>query len=515
MVTSVTLVAAIAALATASTVALPHPALAAKDVLIVAKAEDPPTADPGVEVSNNGYTLIFAAYERLLKYDGSSTNVAPELAQSWSVDKTNTAWTFKLAPGHSFDDGSPVDAAAVKFSFDRLMKLDAGPSGSFPTLKEVDVVDPMTVRFVLSAPFAPFLSTMACAAGSVINPKAMAHAAGGDMARTWLAEHSAGSGPFVLSSWERNQQITMDVNPHYGQKTALRQVIFKIAREISSRRLQLEQGDADLIDQVPVDQAAAMKSNPAITVESNPSLYVVYVYLNNRRPPLNDVRVRQALSYAVDYKGIVDGIMQGQAEQMRGAVPDGMWGHDPGAPQFSYNPAKARQLLAQAGQSNLHLTYTYSQADPTWEPVGLALQASFADIGVTLKLQNLADTMKRQLVAKDDYDLATGAWTPDFADPYEFMNAWYDPANMGAPGNRAFYENPKVTALIKEAADIVDQKKREALYAQAQKIATEDAPYLLLFQKNDIFAMRSVVKGYVYNPMLIQVYNFESMSKSE
>ena len=491
------------------------PAMAAKDVLVVAKAEDPPTADPGVEVSNNGFTLIFAAYEQLVKYDGGTTNIVPELTDSWTVDDKSTVWTFKLKPGHAFDDGSPVDAAAVKFTFDRLKKLGEGPNDSFPTLKDVEVVDPLTVRFVLSAPFAPFLSTLAGSGSSIVNPKVMEHAKGDDNARGWLAEHSAGSGAYRIASWERNQQIVMDANPHYTGKPALRQVIFKIVREMASRRLQLENGDADLIEQVPVDQADAMKANPAVAIESNPSLYVVYIYLNDKKPPLNDPRVRQALSYAVDYKGIVDGIMQGQAEQMRGAVPDGLWGHDPNGFQFTYDPEKAKKMLADAGQSKLHLTYTFSQADPTWEPVGLALQASFADIGVTLDLKNVADTTKRELVAKGDYDLGTGAWTPDYADPFIFMNLWYDPTKMGAPGNRAFYENPKVTALINEAASIVDQKKREQLYIDAQKIATQDAPYLLLFQKNDIFARRASVKGYVYNPMLLQVYNLATMSKSE
>ncbi|WP_448955105.1 ABC transporter substrate-binding protein [Labrys neptuniae] len=505
-----------AALVTLATGGVAGPVLAAQDVLVVAKAEDPPTADPAVEVSNNGYTLIFPTYERLVKYKGGTTDVEPEIADSWTIDPTNMIWTFKLASGHVFDDGSPVDAAAVKFTFDRLKKLAQGPADSFPTLKQVDVVDPSTVRFVLSAPFAPFLSTLAGSGASIINPKAMEHEVSGDGARAWLAEHSAGSGPYTISNWERNQQITLDRNKHYGGKPpSLKQVIFKIVREISSRRLQLENGDVDLIDQVPVDQAAAMKASKGVTIESNPSLYVVYLYLNCKRAPLSDPRVRQAISYAVDYKGIIEGILQGQGEQMRGAIPDGMWGHDSAGFQFSYDAAKAKQLLADAGATNLHLTYTYSQADPTWEPVGLALQASLADIGVTLDLKNVADTTKRELVAKDDFDIATGAWTPDYADPYIFMNIWYDPASMGAPGNRAFYENPKVTDLIHQAGKIVDQTKREQLYVDAQKIATADAPYVLLFQKNDIFARRSAVKGYVYNPMLIQVYNLGEMSKSE
>lgn len=497
-----------------ATVACHGAAFAASDVLVVAKAEDPPTADPAVEVSNNGYTLIFPSYERLVKYDGGTTNVVGEIAKSWTVDASDKVWTFKLNPGHSFNDGSPVDAAAIKFTFDRLKKIGEGPNDNFPTVDQVIVIDPTTVEFHLSAPFAPFLSTLATSGASIVNPKVVEHEKDGDSAKAWLAEHTAGSGPYEIANWERNQEIDLDLNPHYGgSKPALSKVVFKIVREVSSRRLQLENGDVDLIDQVPADQAETLKANKAIDVQSNPSLGVIYLYLNNKKAPLDDVKVRQALSYAVDYKGIISGILQGQAEQMQGAVPDGMWAHDPSGPQFSYDPEKAKKLLDESGQKNLHLTYTYSQADASWEPVGLALQAYFAAIGVTLDLKNMADPTKRELVAKGDFDIATGAWTPDYADPYMFMNLWYDPTKMGAPGNRAFYDNPEVTKLINEAGSIVDQKKREQLYIDAQKTATMDAPYIMLFQKNDIFAMRSIVKGFVYNPMLIQVYNFGEMSK--
>lgn len=488
----------------------------AKDVLVVARSEDAPTADPGIEIDNKGYTFTYAAYERLVAYKGSSTEVIPELAESWTVDDAKQVWTFKIAPGHKFDDGSPVDAAAVKFSFDRLMKLKAGPSDALPTLKSVEVVDPMTIRFVLAAPFSPFLSALATTGGAIVNPKVMAHEKDGDMAKAWLAEHSAGSGAFRIASWERNQSTVLERNSHYaGPAPAFKQVVVRIVGDISARRLQLLNGDADIIEQVPVEQAEALGKEAAVVVESNPSLYVTYIYLNNTKPPLNDPRVRQAISYAVDYKGIVEGIMLGQAEQMRGAVPDGMWGHDPSGFQYSYDPEKAKALLKEAGVSNLHFTYTFSQANPIWEPVGLALQANLADVGIKLDLQSLADTTKREMVANGNFELAAGDWTPDFADPYMFMNYWFDPDRKGAPGNRAFYDNPKVTALIREAGSIVDQPKREKLYIEAQKLTTQDAPYVYLVQKNDIFARRATVKGYVYNPMLIQVYNFATMSKAE
>jgi len=492
------------------------PAEAAKNVLVVAKAEDPPTADPGVEISNNGYTLTYAAYQRLVKYKGGTTDVVSELAKSWTSDASGLVWTFTLIEGNKFDDGSSVDAAAVKFSFDRLKALGEGPGDAFPTLDKVEVVDPMTVRMTLSKPFAPFLSALATTGAAIVNPKVMEHAKDGDNAKGWLAVNSAGSGAYRISSWERNQTIILDRNPHYaGPEPALKRIVFKIVRETSARRLQLENGDVDLIEQVPVDQAEAMKSNKDLVVESNPSLYVDYVYMNNKRAPLDNVKVRQAISYAVDYKGLVDGVMQGQAVQMRGPVPKGLWGHDPNAFQYSYDLDKAKALLAEAGVKDLKLTYTFSQADPIWEPVGIALQAGLAQIGVKLELQNLADTAKREQAAKGNYDLTAGAWTPDYADPYMFMNYWFDPDRMGGPGNRAFYKNDKVTELVRKAADLTDQAEREKLYIEAQKIAIEDAPYLLLLQKNDIFVRRASVQGFVYNPMLLQVYNLAEMSKSE
>lgn len=491
-------------------------AFAAQDVLVLARAEDPPTADPGIEISNSGYTLTYAAYERLVAYKGETTEVGPQLAESWTSDDAGLVWTFKLASGHKFDDGSPVDAAAVKFSFDRLMKLKAGPSDAFPVLKEVEVIDPQTVKFTLSAQFAPFISTLAVSGAAIINPKVMEHEKDGDMAKGWLAEHSAGSGAYRIASWERNQSIVLERNTHYnGAEPALKQIVMQIVGDVSGRRLKLVSGDADIIEQIPLDQAEALAKDTSVVVESNPSMYVNYIYMNNKKAPLDNVKVRQAISYAIDYQGIIDGIMLGQAKQMRGPVPSGMWGHDPDGFQYTYDVEKAKALLEESGEKNINLTYTFSQADPAWEPFGLALQAYLAEIGIKLELKSVADTTKRELAATGKYDMSPGAWTPDFADPYMFMNYWFDPDRMGGPGNRSFYNNSEVGKLVIEAASIVDEDKRKALYIEAQKISTQDAPYLYIMEKNDIFARRAVVKGYVYNPMLIQVYNFATMSKSE
>jgi peptide/nickel transport system substrate-binding protein len=262
------------------------PALAATNVLVLDKSEDPPTCDPGIEISNNGYTLIFPTYERLVRYKGATTDIEGELAESWSVDKDGTSYIVKLKPGHKFDDGSPVDAASVKFSLDRTMKLNQGPAGNLPSLKSVTVVDPLTLRFEQTSAFGPFMSTLATVGASVVNPKAMEHEKDGDMAKGWLAEHTAGSGPYKITSWERNQTIALDKNPNYaGPAPKLSRIVIKIVRELSGRRLQIEHGDADIIETGPIDQGAVMKDNPKLVVESNPSLQAIYVYMNNKKPP--------------------------------------------------------------------------------------------------------------------------------------------------------------------------------------------------------------------------------------
>ncbi len=509
-----------AALAASLTVAATH-AWAAADTLVIGKAQDIRTLDPAVTMTNQAWTVTYPAYERLVRYRVENgvglTEVEGELAKSWTVSDDNLVWTFDLAPGHYFDDGSPVDAAAVKFSFDRLLKMNKGPAGAFPSVESVEVVDSDTVRFRLSAVFAPFLFALANNGAAIVNPKVMAHEKDGDMAEGWLSAHTAGSGPFRLARWDRGQSLVMEPNPHYGgPKPAFARVIVKIVKDASARRLQLERGDIDIAESIPVDQQEALRGKPGIVVADYPSFSVTYLYLNNKRPPLDDVRVRRAISYAIDYQGIIDGILLGNGTQMRGPVPKGMWSHDPSLYQYSRDIAKAKELLAAAGQAKgLRLGYLYAESDPNWAPIGLTVQSNLADVGITVEMQKFAYATMRDKLDRGDFDIAVGNWTPDFSDPYMFTNYWFDSANHGLAGNRSFYTNPKVDEMLREAASITDQARRTELYREVQRIAVDDAAYVYLFQRNYRLVMRDRVKGYVYNPMLLDIYNIGTMSKSE
>ncbi|HCN65548.1 MAG TPA: peptide ABC transporter substrate-binding protein [Pseudomonas sp.] len=490
-------------------------AAVAQDTLIIGKPADPQTLDPAVTFDNNDWTITYPSYQRLVGYktdgDKSSTEVEGDLAESWTVSPDNLVWEFKLKPGNKFDDGSAVDAAAVKFSFDRLMTLKQGPSGAFPEDMVVTVVDPQTIRFTLKTPFAPFLYTLAHNGASVINPLV---ANKGADTNAWLSSHTAGSGPYRLANWQKGQSLTLEPNPHYaGPAPALKTVVLKIIAEPSVRRLQLERGDLDIIEDMPEDQLGALASKPGIAVKEYPSLRVTYLYLNNKKGPLTNVDARRAITEAVDYKGIVSGILKDKAELLNGPIPKGMWAYDSSLPNMKQDMTAAADSLAKVPKKITNLSYMYSDKDANWEPIGLTLQAALMPLGINLKMEKTANATLRERVGQADYDIAVGTWSPDFADPYMFMNFWFDSKMQGLQGNRSFYSNPQVDTLIREAATTSDQAKRVELYQDAQKLALNDSAYVYLYQKSYTLPMRDSVKGYVFNPMLEQVFNLGSMSK--
>lgn len=318
----------------------------------------------------------------------------------------------------------------------------------------------------------------------------------------------------MLKSWQKGQQLVLVPNPYYaGAKPAFKRVSVKIIGESASRRLQLSRGDIDIADALPVDQLAALKQEGKVNVADYPSLRVTYLYLNNSKAPLNQVDLRRAISWATDYKGMVNGILSGNGKQMRGPIPEGMWGFDDKAMQYSFDEAKAKAAWDKVASKPDSLSFLYSDNDPNWEPIALATRASLGKLGIKVKLEKLANATMRDRVGKGDYDIAIGNWSPDFADPYMFMNYWFESDKKGLPGNRSFYENGEVDKLLRSALATTDQVARTNDYQQAQTIVIDEAAYVYLFQKNYQLAMNKDVKGFVFNPMLEQVFNISTMSK--
>lgn len=483
--------------------------------LVIAIPADVTSLDPAITMDNTTWKIIYNVYERLVDYDGATTNIKPGVAKDWKISEDGKNWTFYLEDGHTFSDGTPVDAQAVKASFERSLSINQGPASVFTMVSEIRVDDPLTVTFMLSETFPPFLSTLAANYGNIVNPKVMEHDQSGDLGQNYLATSTMGSGPYELTDWKKGDSLKLELNEYSKVKPAIQTVLFKIVGDSSVQRMQLEKGEIDIAEGIPVDQIDTVKSLDTVELLQSPSLAVDYVYINNSKgnPALQDVKVRQALNYGIDYDSLITGVQLGYATQMQGPIPDGIWGHDKSVKQYNFDVAKAKALLAEAGAENLELTLLYSDNKTWWETEALMLQANLAEIGVKLNLNKIAYATSRELMEKGEFDLALGVWSPDFGDPFMFMNYWFDSNNHGLAGNRAFYTNSDVDKLLKEAATNNDQAQREKIYKQIQDIVVEEAPYILLYQKDFMLPMNKNVKGFIYNPMLDGMYNLSEMSK--
>lgn len=488
-------------------------AISNSNKLTIAINADMGTLDPGVSMDNLSWKITYPAYERLVELNGSTTDLKPGLAEKWKVSDDGLTYTFTLAKGHKFSDGTDVNAAAVKFTFDRILALAKGPADTYGVIKEVKVIDSNTVEFDLKNAFPPFLSTLTTNYGGIVNPKVMENEKNGDKAQDYLSNHTAGSGVYQLQEWKKGDYIKLTLNPSSSVKPAIKEVYFKFVADASAARLQLEKNDIDIAEGIPIDQLTEMKDK--VTLVQKPSLFVDYVYVNSTKgnEALKNIKVRQAISYAVDYKSIISKVMMGYATQMIGPVPDGLWGHDSTAKQYTYDKEKAKSLLKESGVTNIQLNLLYSDRFPNWEQEALVIQANLADIGIKLNLNKVAYATMRDMLDSGKFDLAMGVWSPDYADPFMFMNYWFDSKNSGLSGNRAFYNNKDVDVLLRKAASISDKTEREKIYKDVQKTVIEDAPYIYLYQKNFVLPVSKNVKGYVYNPMLEGIYNFAEMSK--
>lgn len=490
----------------------------AAQTLVIDMAADVETMDPAVTMDNSTWKVTYPAYERLVAYKGSTTELKPSLAKSWKVSDGGKVWTLNLASGHKFADGSSVDAKAVKSSFDRVLKINKGPAGYFAQVKKVEAPSDMTVRFTLKIPYAPFLSTLATNASSVVNPKVMDHQKNGDMGQAYLANRTMGSGAYKVEQHVKGQSVTLTLNPSYsGDKPDIGKAVFQVVADPSAQRLQIEKGEADIAEGIPADQLKEMEGTKGVNILDKPGFTVDYVYMNvgkNGSPALQSKQVRQAISYAVDYKGIIKASQQGYAEQMRGPIPKGMWGHDDSLMQYDTDIPKAKKLMSEANVGQVKpLTLLYSDHWPWWPTEALSIQASLKKIGIPVTLKKTEYATMRSLLDKGGFDLSLGTWSPDFADPYMFMNFWYDSDFGGLAGNRAFYDNPKVDDLVRKAARVTDKAERTKLYQQAQKIVVENPPYVYLYQKHFRLPIRSDVKGLVFNPMTRGIYNLAEISK--
>jgi peptide/nickel transport system substrate-binding protein len=483
----------------------------------MAVAREINTLDPAATFVISNQLAINLAYEKLVVaelVDGRPTGqVIGQLAERWEVSPDGLQWTFFLRPGHHFDDGAEVTAEAVKFSFERTIKLKAPPAQFLFFLRGVEVINPYEVRFTLRTPVAFFLQVLAVPTASIVNPAVAMKIEGDELGRRWLTTNTAGSGPYRVERFVRGQQVLMRENPNAQRKPDyFREVNFIVVKDDATRAIQLSKGALDIVDPVPGTVDDWVRGKAGVKVESGPSPIIAFLHMNNERPLFKDSRVRHAVSLAIDRDKIGQAIYDGRARLVRGVLPEGIPGHDSSLPHPRHDPDEARRLLAEAGvKAGTRITFTVVGDGNSPSPVAVAIQHQLRAIGFDVVIERIS-TAARTKIMKGDFDITMQSINLDFPDPSIVFNFVYNSAMIGG-ANFPRYRNPEVDQLIARADRSLDLEQRAALYRQAQRIVVEQMPTAVLYQLDWQRAQRADVQGVQYNFAQPSFYNFESMSR--
>ena len=458
------------------------------------------TLDPGNHRSRETETIIRNMYDGLLTRD-ASMKVVPELAASWSQPDVST-YEFKLRRGVKFHSGDELTAEDIKFTFDRMLKKDGIDGKSSPRagllgpMKEVVVIDKYTVQIKLEKPWAilpamlPFQEVVSKAFVQRVGDKAM-------------ATQVNGTGPFKLVEWRRGDSITMErFADYYGGSPDIppagpakaNRVIFKIIPENSSRVAALLAGDVDIATEVPVHMMRQIETSKTAEVVKVRGTRTFFVSLNNTKPPFDNPLVRKAANHALDKKLLIERVMQNTATPVNGVLSPDAFGFDPSLPAYEYNPAKAKQLLAQAGY-------------PNGIDVTLDVEGSFAETAQAIGSLLTRAGIRTKVVVGEGTVLRT-RWLQDKTKNGDmWLTSWgngsLDPEDIFAPtlqtgdrGNSAGYSNKVVDGLLSAASTETNAAKRADLFSKAQKQVNADAPWIFLWVPQDVYGVSKRLKGW-------------------
>jgi len=492
------------------------------DTFTFATSQEPTLVDPAI-VYDGSDRITRLIYESLLNYKGSSVSeLEPSLATGYTVSSDGLTYTFTLQQGVTFQDGTPFNADAVKFSFDRMIKIGKGFAWAFWMLKEVNVVDEFTVNFVLTQQFPFFPTLIANRYGSpIVSPSVMEHDVDGDLAEAWLQDHAIGTGPYILTKWERQQSVVLDYYPGYWRGWTdknIKHVIALIIPESSTMRQMLERGEIMSANYPGVDDTIALMNNPKITVvqaPKNSSNFNWFILFNTKKGIFQDIKVREAISWAFPYENIVNVAFKGQSSQSFGPLPDGEPGFASDLFQYHQDMDKARQLLTEAGIApGIELNITYGSHDWGIKLID-ALTVTLSDLGFKVTSQALdwsamIENMQNQETAPD---IVIADWWDDYPDGVGYIvgvadSFWW---GGGREEKNYFYYNQQVVDLLDEANAEVDLTKRYEILHQAQELIVADVPAIWAFDYYAAIPFLNNVKGYVFNSHYIYTFNMYDM----
>ena len=514
-------------------VVLTTPAFGAGDptVLTVGMGSEIRVFDPHFSGDSDLQRWMPNSYDTLVELkppDGSS--LAPNLATKWDISADRKSYTFTLRRGVKFSDGTEFNAEAVRANVERIQKgKKGGPYEALKHVREVKVVDAGTVQMLLTQPYdlMPWLTLTFMASPAAIR----ANEKDGDLAADWFKDHTAGSGPYVLSAWRRGVDVVYEPNPNSVRPftNQFKRIVIKRIHEAGAQRLQLEKGDLDIAVYVAPDAVAALEKNPAVRVIKTVSFFEEQMLWNTSVGPLKDRKVRQALAYAWDFDTYKQ-LIQGQTSPPEGPVPAALFG--PGYPMpapYKFDIARAKALLAEAGFPNGGFTLKIWTGPAAWRrPMYELMTANFKQLGITTRLIEdtwpaMNERVRRWGTSQADADLINGvvyyATTVTPHPSWTLISMFHSASQLPKPtglANFGYYSNPDVDRMMDEAQGTLDRARSLEMWKKVNALIWEDQPALFLHRLLFLDFVRADVAGFEPVPYKLPNYvYYYSLSRTK
>jgi peptide/nickel transport system substrate-binding protein len=459
------------------------PALAKdKDSLVVVQEAEPVGLDIMQSSIQTTMSVGYNIHDTILKPQEDAT-VRPGMVEKWEkVD--DLTWKFTLVKGATFHNGEPINAAAVKFSFDRLMSdaLKSPHKGKLTSFKGVDVLDDRTFTMSTSQPYAPGLYMLAQYL-FVVPPEYVKKV--GDSEYNL---NPVGSGPYKLDKWVKGQEILLTAyDKYYGPKPAYKKLVFKGVPEEASRIASLMTGEADVISGVPVQQRQKIvDSGKAYLTDQMGSMN--YLGLNTYEKPFSDVKVRQAVNYAVNRPLINKALFKDKAILCAGPISPRTFGADPGLKPYAYDPVKAKQLLTEAGYPNgFETRLAFGTYMPQVQEQAEAIAADLAKVGIKVTLEPYERAVMWDKYKNKLHQMYIYFWD-DAPEPDRYVYSLFH-----SKSRDYYYKNEQVDALLDKGRATMDPAARAKVYNEIDRILYQDAPWIYLYVIPEVYGVASTV----------------------
>jgi peptide/nickel transport system substrate-binding protein len=474
--------------------------------LIIGTTDKVTDLDPAQTYDFHTWEVFYNVAEGLLTYIPGTTDLRPGLAAEWpEVSEDGLEWTFKLRPGLKFPDGTPVNAEAVKWSLDRVVRLEGDPNWLVSAfLDHVEVVDDLTVKIVLqkAVGFFPYLT--AVTPWFPVSPNCYSE--------DKFDEDSTcgGHGPYRIVRWERDVELELEANPdYYGEPPKWSSVIVRYFADATTMRLALEKGEIDVAWKtlLPTDYIDLAK-DPNLNIIESPGAYIRYICINPTSPPFDDLRVKQAIAYAIDREAITEKVFLGTHAPLYSMVPMGMTGHVDAFPKRDVE--KAKELLREAGFSEdnpleMDLWWTPTHYGDTEKDVAAVMKDALEETGmIKVSLPSAEWATYIDYMGAGAMPVFLLGWYPDYLDPDNYT--WSFAHSEASDDLGIFYSNPKMDELLEAAQTETDMDKRMALYKEIQELWATECPTIPFTQGTLYVVTRKEVTGVTLSPYMLFPY---------